>query len=148
MKLRPHHLIDIVTKYGHGTAFVPHPYGHAVHTIAERVLNDPDLEVAFVLAADDICAPCRYLRPDGRCEDILSQLDEPLPKQDYNDRLDARLFSHLGMEPGVRMTVRAFLDRVSEHTPGIEEICTHPGEQSVDRLTSLVAGLKKLRILG
>jgi hypothetical protein len=42
MLLRPHHLLDIITEYGAGTAFVPHPYGHAVHTCAEMVLNDLD----------------------------------------------------------------------------------------------------------
>jgi hypothetical protein len=146
MKLRPHHLIDIVSDYGQGVVFKPHPYGHAVHTVAECVLNDLDLEVAFVLGADTICMPCRHLKADGQCDDVLSQLEEPAPKQAYNDALDGKLFAYLGMEPAARMTVRAFLEKVSRRTPGIEKICTHPGEQESERLKGLEEGLTRLGV--
>jgi hypothetical protein len=146
MKLRPHHLIDIVTEYGHGIQFKPHAYGHALHTVAEQVVSDLDLEVEFVLAADEICFPCKHLRADGQCEDVLHQLDEPVSKQSYNDRLDSNLFSYLGMETGTRMTVRAFLEKLHEHTPGIEKICTHPGEKEEHRLSGLEKGLGRLGI--
>ena len=146
MKLRPHHLIDIVSDYGHGIKFRPHPYGHALHTVAEQVVSDPDIEVKFVLAADEICFPCKHLRADGQCEDVLHQLDEPESKQSYNDRLDSNLFSYLGMQMGTRTTVRAFLERLNEHTPGIEKICTHPGEKAEHRLSGLEKGLMRLGI--
>jgi len=144
MKLRPHHLIDIVSAYGHGVKFEPHPYGHALHTVAEQIVSNPDLEVEFVLAADEICFPCKHLQADGQCEDVLHQLDEPESKQSYNDRLDSNLFSHLGMQPGTWMPVRAFLEMLGGHTPGIEKICTHPGEKEEDRLGGLKQGLVKL----
>ena len=35
MRLRPHHILDIISSYGHGAEFRPSPYGHAVHTVAE-----------------------------------------------------------------------------------------------------------------
>jgi hypothetical protein len=146
MKLRPHHLIDIVCDYGHGVAFTPHPYGHAVHTVAAKVIDDPDLEVEFVLAADDICTPCRHLRADGQCEDVLGQLAEPVSKQTYNDGLDRKLFAHLRMEPGTRMRVRAFLERLDAHMPGIVGVCTHPGEEEQRRLEGLREGLTRLGI--
>jgi hypothetical protein len=146
MKLRPHHLIDIVSDYGHGVEFGPHPYGHALHTVADQVINDLDLEVVFVPAADEICFPCRYLRADGQCEDVLHQLEKPVSKQTYNDELDGKLFPYLEMRPGRRMTVRAFLQRVDAHTPGIEKICTHPGEEETRRLGGLVRGLEKLGV--
>jgi len=143
VRLRPHHLIDIVCDYGHGVTFKPHPYGHAAHTVATQVIADPDIEVEFVLAADDICSPCRHLRPDGKCEDVLSQLAEPVPKQVYNDGLDRRLFAYLQMQPGARMTVRAFLEALGRHVPGIEEICAHPGEEKKHRLDGLERGLAR-----
>ena len=146
MKLRPHHLIDIVRDHGHGVPFEPHPHGHAVHTVAERALHNLDLEVTFVLAADDICAPCRHLRADGQCEDVLSQLDEPASKQAYNDDLDARVFAYLGMQPGARLTVRAFLETLRAHVPGIEDTCTHPGEERAHRLDGLQKGLARLGV--
>jgi hypothetical protein len=148
MQLRPHHLIDIVTDYGHGVEFRPHPYGHALHTVAEKVLADLTVEIEFVLAADDICAPCRHLRPGGLCDDVLSQLAKPVSKQAYNDALDGSLFPYLGMQPGTRLSMREFLGRLQEHIPGIEQICTHPGEEQADRLQGLEAGLERLGIEG
>lgn len=146
MKLRPHHLIDIICDHGHGVEFTPHPYGHAVHTAAAQVLNRMTMEIELVLAADEICYPCRHLQADGICDDVLSQLAEPTSKQAYNDELDSRLFSYLGMEPGARLTMREFLTRLHEHIPGIERLCTHPGEKEADRLQGLKQGLQRLGI--
>jgi hypothetical protein len=145
-KLRPHHLIDIVTKYGHGFGFEAHPYGHALHRVAEQVVNRPDLVVEFVLAADAVCDPCRHLGADGGCKDVLHQLGEPISKQAYNDALDARLFSCLEIGPDTRMTVGGFLERLNAHTPGIEKICTHPGEEERHRLDGLERGLMRLGV--
>jgi hypothetical protein len=145
MKLRPHHLLDIVTQHGAGGEFGPHPYGHAVHTCAEIVLNDPGTEVEFVVGADFICEPCTHL-VDGLCDDVLSQLDPPIPKQEYNDDLDRRVLAHLGMRARDVMTVREFLARVAERFEGLPEICTHPKQQLEYRATNLRAGLGKLRL--
>lgn len=146
MVLRPHHLIDIIRSYGHGVQFAPHPYGHAQHHVAGQVVNNPDLVVEFVLAADEVCGPCRHLRADGRCDDVLGQLEAPTSKQTYNDALDARLFSYFEMQPGTRMTVGEFLERLNAHTPGIEKICTHPGEEERYRLDGLEKGLMRLGV--
>ena len=146
INIRPHHLIDIVSDYGHGIRYTPHPYDHALHTVAAQLIGDLDAQVEFVLAADDICAPCRYLIPDGRCTDVLSQLADRPSKQTYNDALDGKLFAYFDMQPGTQITVRAFLTRLGERTPGVEEICTHPGEKQGDRLNGLRNGLAKLGI--
>jgi len=148
MKLRPHHLIDVICDYGQGVELSPHPYGHAVHTVAARVLADPSIQIELVLAADDICAPCCHLQADGSCDDVLSQLAEPISKQAYNDALDARVFAALGLQPHARLTVRQFLERLQTRVPGIEQICTHPGESQADRLLGLQAGLERLGLAG
>lgn len=144
LRLRPHHLIDIITDYGHGRPFEPHPYGHAVHLVARRVTSEPDIELEFVLGADDICAPCCHLQPDGQCDDVLHQLVPPVSKQVYNDELDQRLFKHFGMAPGAHMSLRQFLARVRAATPGLEVLCTHPGESQAARLDGLQRSLEKL----
>gem|GEM_PF-1029228 len=146
VKLRPHHLIDIVRNYGHGVQFEPHPYGHALHHVAEQVVSNPDLVVEFVLAADEVCYPCRHLRADGRCEDVLHQLETPTSKQTYNDALDAKLFSYFKMQPGTCMTVGEFLEQLDAHMPGIEKLCTHPGETETYRLDGLQQGLVRLGV--
>lgn len=43
MRARPHHLIDIVCRYGAETQFLPHAYGPAVPSVAERVIADPEV---------------------------------------------------------------------------------------------------------
>ena len=146
MKLRPHHLLDIISSHGQEQEFAPHPYGHALHTVAACVIGDPTVEIEFVLAADAICTPCCHLQADGTCDDILSQLAEPVSKQRYNDELDGKLFPYLGLRPGTLLTVRTFLVRVHERMPGIAGVCAHPGEDPESRLHSLRAGLRRLGI--
>lgn len=146
LELRPHHLLDIICDYGHRIQYQPHEYGHALHLVAEQVLERLDQEIIFVIAADAICRPCRHLRSDGSCDDVLHQLAEPISKQSYNDELDRRLWSYLGLDKGNRMTVRQFLRRVHQHLPGIEMICAHPGEERGYRRVGLQEGLKRLRI--
>ena len=45
IRIKPHHFIDIIAAIGRGqTVFEAHPYGHAVHTVAHRVLDDRDVD--------------------------------------------------------------------------------------------------------
>jgi hypothetical protein len=147
MRLRPHHLLDIITQYGAGLPFQPHAYGHAVHTVAEAVLADPNVTIESVVGADDICAPCKHLIA-GRCDDVLRELDPPLSKQDYNDDLDRRVLAHLGIVEGAQLTCREFLAVVRDHLPGLAEACTHPGEDRGERLARLTRGLARTRTPG
>jgi len=143
MRARPHHLIDIICQYGAGTPFRPHAYGHAVHTVAERVIADPEIAIEFGIGADDICAPCVHL-VNGRCNDIVSSLDPPASKQDYNDALDQRLLDFLGMSEGQTMTFREYLAVLRAHLDGLERICAHPAEAPEARRERLIAGLAQL----
>jgi len=142
--LRPHHLLDIVTSIGHGHDFTPHPYGHNVHVVASKTLAGIDWKARFVIGADEICRPCSHLGKDGLCNDVLRQVQPHLSKQHYNDSLDARLMACLGMKQGAEMTVREFLELINRHVPGIENICTHPGEAKSERLDGLAKGLSRL----
>lgn len=144
--LRPHHLVDMLRNYGHGHPFTPHPYGHALHVIAHRVLNDLNVGIQLVLGADAISHPCQHLQVDQTCQDILPQLAHPLSKQVYNDTLDLRLFAYLAVSPGCVLTVRAFFERVALRLPGLEVVCAHPQESIQFRLEGLQRGLQKLGI--
>jgi len=146
MKLRPHHILDIVRSHGNGVEFTPHPYGHANHTVAKALLADVETEVELVCGADDICVPCVHLGPDGLCDDVLGQLDRPVSKQAYNDGLDARLFAHFGWRLGTRMSVRNFLEEAARRLPGLALRCAHPKEDVQQRLEGLTQGFRKLGI--
>ena len=142
MQLRPHHILDILAEYGNGAEeYQPHPYGHSLHIVAPKIISGPDLRVRLVLGADDICTGCKHLLPDGRCDDVLGQLNPSPSKQAYNDVLDSRLFDLMSMEVNSIMTIRQFLETVNDHVPGIEMICTHPKENREERLNGLVNGL-------
>jgi hypothetical protein len=148
MTLRPHHLIDIVTSFGHGQTFTPHPYGHALHTVAEAVTGNLAIEVEFVIAADDICAPCVHLLPGGRCDDVRKNTNPPQSKQAHNDAMDRRIFDYLGMKPHQRMTVEEFLRLVDSRTPGIMGELTRDEKVRASRLEGWKKGLAKLGIGG
>jgi hypothetical protein len=144
LKLKPHHVLDIVSHYGEGRDFQPHPYGHAVHTVAQALIANQDLTIEFTLGADDICQPCRHRQADGRCDDVLAQLPEKPSKHDYNLSLDKKLFACFGFPAGRVMTFRAYLEIVTRYLPGLERICSHPGENPASRLAGLQKGLVKL----
>jgi hypothetical protein len=125
MKLRPHHLLDIITQYGQGRPFEPSDYGHAVHTVARLVLADQTQQAEMVVGADDICAPCRNLL-EGRCTDVVSSLDPPVSKA------------------GQVLTIRAFADRTLDRLQDLEQVCSHPGEEPAARLRDLRQGLQRM----
>lgn len=143
MKLRPHHLLDIISQYGAGRPFEPSDYGHAVHTVARLVLANQAQLAEMVVGADAICAPCRHL-VDGRCTDVVGSLDPPVSKQDYNDGVDERVLAHMGLAAGEVLTVRAFADRALERLQDLEQVCSHPGEEPAQRLRDLRQGLQRM----
>lgn len=144
LRLRPHLIIDIVTGYGNNFRYEPHPYGHSQHIVAARLLSNPFTKIRLVLESDDICKGCIHLMSDGKCDDILAQLRPSPSKQAYNDILDCRLFDHFKLEPGTVITFSRYLEILNNHTPGLEEICTHPKEDPEKRLKGLANGLARL----
>jgi hypothetical protein len=146
MKLRPHHIIDIISGHGKNIHYQPHHYGHSRHIAAPALLSDLDLKITLVLGADDICTGCKHLTSDGKCDDVLSQINPSPSKQAYNDVLDSRLFDLFSLNPGTILTTREFLEQVNDKTPGIEKICTHPKENMEERLQGIIDGLFKTGI--
>ncbi len=148
MQLRPHHILDIISDHGLGIEYQPHPYGHSLHIVAPDLLSNLDLKIKLVLKADDICKGCKHLMSDGKCNDVLAQLNPSPSKQAYNDVLDCRLFDNFEIEINSVITTRNYLKIVNDKVPGIEKICTHPKENQEERLKGLIDGLIKLGIRG
>lgn len=146
MQLRPHHILDIISDYGKGIEYGPHPYGHSQHIVAPSLLSNLDLKIKLVVGADDICDKCEHLMPDGKCNDVLAQLNPSPSKQAYNDVLDCRLLDSLSVEINSVIFSRTYLEIVNKKVPGIENICTHPKENHKERLKGLTNGLIKLGI--
>ena len=143
--LRPHHLIDIIRNIGQGRLNVPHPYGHGQHVITRAILNGTEREFMLVARADDLCKPCIHLSPKGICDDLLSQLEEPVRKQDYNDALDRRIFEFFGLQEGTIISLDEFLGLIEFRLEELVPICLHPKEDMTGRREGLKMGLKKLK---
>lgn len=142
--IRPHHLIDIVSSIGNEAEFKPHPYGHGVHTVANKIMAyKGNVNVRLLIGADDICKPCKNLGLDGLCSDISKTHDPPEPKQKYNDKLDKTLFEFLNLNPGVILSFKEFADIIKLKIPEIMNICVHPKENRDYKLKGLIKGLDK-----
>jgi hypothetical protein len=77
ISIRPLHFVDILCDYGAGTdRFEPHPYGHAVHTVANRMLDDKDVMLEITLAPDDVCTPCSH-NIEGVCDNNIDRSFRP-----------------------------------------------------------------------
>ena len=148
VRVKPHHLIDILTTFGGGggESFRPHPYGHAVHLVAEQVLADPELTLEMELGADDICAPCLH-NIDGLCDDTIDTTGRPeVPpaKRQWNLMLDRRWCDRLGLAQGDRLTARQFARRALERAGDITDIYREmPPDGTAERARKLRAGLER-----
>lgn len=146
LNLRPHHILDIIATYGAGLPFIKADNGSAVPEAAEIILGGLDTPIRLVAGWDDICKPCRLL-VNGRCTNVLSQLEDRPSMQEYNDALDRRLLVRLGMGEGTETTARGFLEAVSADLPGTVHIATHPGEVETEKQEKIRNGLKRLGLL-
>jgi len=145
IRIKPHHFIDIITDIGRGQrAWAPHPYGHAVHTVAARILAEPDVLLEMELGADDICAPCRH-NVAGLCDDVIDtsfRPAAPASKRDYNLLIDQRWCARLGLAQGDRLTARQFCQRLRDRMGNLAPIYReNPSDRVAARERDLRAGL-------
>ena len=150
VRIKPHHFVDIVTSYAQGDPFKPHPYGHAVHSVAKTVLENPDVTLAMELGADDICGPCKY-NINGLCNDTIDtsfRPEAPSSKREYNLLIDRRWCQRLGIRQGNRLTAREFCERLRDNTEDIQDIYReNPAERVEKRKEHLRAGIRKFLAL-
>jgi len=106
VQTKPHHFLDIIRDFGAGKAFGPHPYGHAVHAVAQRVLRDRHVVLQLILGCDDICRPCIHNK-GGTCDDSVN-IPPFTSKEEWNRTIDTRIFEQLGLEEGTEIPASEF----------------------------------------
>jgi hypothetical protein len=148
VRIKPHHFIDILADVGRGqTAWEPHPYGHAVHTVAAAVLADPDVVLEMEMGADDICAPCTH-NVGGLCDDAIDtsfRPAAPASKRQYNLLIDMRWCERLRLREGDRLTARQFCQRLRDRMGDPTDIYREgPPERTADRARNIRGGIEKL----
>jgi hypothetical protein len=148
IRIKPHHFVDIVTAYGSGkTTFEPHPYGHAQHIVAARILGEPDISLEVELGADDICEPCMH-NIDGLCDDAIDtsyRPRAPSSKREWNLIIDRRWCARLGLKQGNTLSTREWAERVRDLAGDIADIYREiPAERTAERMSNLRRGVQKL----
>lgn len=121
--IKPHHFVDILISF-HEECIVPeqHQYGHDVHTVTRKLINNPDTLLRMELGADDICTPCVHNK-NGKCQDVIDITFRPLApssKREYNSLIDERWLNQLDLQNGDTIAARNFclliLEKVSDIT--------------------------------
>ncbi|MCK4275651.1 MAG: hypothetical protein KAX78_04000, partial [Phycisphaerae bacterium] len=145
--IKPHHFVDIITGLGAGiTQYDPHPYGHAEHTVAAKILADPDVRLRIELGADDICRPCIH-NVDGLCDDTIDtswRPDAPPAKRQWNLLIDQRWCERVGITQGVQLTARQFTKLLGERAGDISDIYREiPPPRNCERAKNLQEGIKR-----
>jgi hypothetical protein len=145
ISIKPHHFVDIVTAFGGGrTEFQPHPYGHAVHTVAKEILANCDIDLRIELGADDICLPCRH-NIDGLCNDTIDtsfRPEAPTSKREYNFLIDQRWAERLGLRQDDQLTARELCLRIRDCANDIKDIYREaPSDRTAERQAKLQRGI-------
>jgi hypothetical protein len=145
IRIKPHHFVDILTAFGRGQeAFEPHPYGHAVHRVAERIRRGPQVLLEIELGADEICEPCRH-NVDGLCQDSIDtscRPAAPTSKREWNLRIDRRWCERLCLAPGDRLSAREFAERLQDCGKITDIYREIPADRTADRARNLAAGVQ------
>ena len=145
IRIKPHHFIDIIGDLGRGaTAFEPHPYGHAVHVVAAKVLRERDAMLEMELGADDVCAPCVH-NVGGLCDDAIDtsfRPAAPASKRAYNLLIDGRWCARLSLAQGDELTARRFCQRLRDGMGDLTGIyCENPPDRVAARDRALRLGV-------
>lgn len=145
--IKPHHFVDILRALGgERNEFTPHPYGHNLHGVAEKLLVDRDVVLQMELGADEICQPCIH-NVDGVCNDVIDtsfRPRAPRSKQEWNLMIDRRWCEALGVAEGDRITARQFCERLRRQIDRMKEIYREvPPERVTARAQQLGRGLDR-----
>ncbi len=148
LAIKPHHFVDILCSLGDGIErFTPHPYGHAVHSVARRLLDAPNTVLRIELQADDICAPCCH-NIDGQCDDTIDtsfRPSAPESKREWNLRIDQRWCKVLGIaqdEKIVAIELCRKIQKQLDQLPAIYREIIEP-QRIAQRRSRLDAGIRR-----
>ena len=146
ISIKPHHFVDIIASFGAGQRiFQPHPYGHAVHTVSQRILNNCDILLKIELGADDICKPCMH-NVSGSCDDTIDisfRPTAPSSKRDWNLLIDRRWCDRIKVKQGDRLSARELARRIRDHMGDITDIYREiPADRTDERARKLLKGIQ------
>jgi len=147
IRIRPLHFVDIICDYGSGVdEFQPHPYGHAVHTVANRMIRDKETLLEITLEPDDVCIPCVH-NVNGVCDNVLDRSFRPSAPpmmRDWDFLINTRWCERLGIAEGDRYTARELCERLRDRAGDITELFPEfTDNRATVKAKNLAAGVKK-----
>ncbi|MCE5250278.1 hypothetical protein LLG96_08665 [bacterium] len=147
LNIKPHHFIDIITRYGEGTiSEKPHPYGHALHLVSARILDNRRIILRIEPGADDICTPCLH-NIDGKCNDTIDTSNRPQAppsKNAWNLLIDRRWCERLEIGAGDIMSAQELCARIRDKAGNITDIYREiPEGLTRERERKLNDGIRK-----
>lgn len=147
INIKPHHFIDILGDVGRGqTEWQPaSAYGHALHRVAQSLMENRDACIRIEVGIDDICEPCVH-HVGETCDDVRSRPfpGQPSGKMEWNLMLDRAWCNLLGLQQGQELTAREFcaLVRRAVSLDALRRIYSgQPEELTQKRYKDLLAGL-------
>ena len=141
IKIRPHHLLDIIRDFGNEVKRETHPWGASLASVTQIILSNIDQEIEFVMGVDSICTTCSKL--NGHiCE---AQINNELLMRDYNDRIDQALFSALKIVPNTKLPVVEFLRKINNNIE-VLNLFDSPSNNPMVRMNGTKSALDKLGI--
>ena len=139
--LRVHHFFDIIRDLGASVALRPHPYGHAVHTVAEMIRADAHLRVEIVVGCDAVCEGCCHC-VDGHCDDVITHRADFASKEAFNDHIDRRIMAVCGLCEGDILTAMALCRRAGPYVENMEDVYEgNDAWHTAERKRNVVVGL-------
>lgn len=134
IKIKPHHLLDILKLHGKGIEeFVKDiEFGHDFYKVANEIINLEVSEVIFTRDCDDICEPCKYRR-DNECSDYVSFLDN-YSKDKLNKEIDDKLFKLLGLKEKESYKIEGIFKLLMKNLSYslFEEVWEHANEDELE----------------
>lgn len=145
ISIKPHHFVDILTAYGEGRSeTTPHPYGHALNTVTQTIMEIPDIGLRIETGADDICQPCCH-NINGLCDDTINtsyRPQAPKSKREWNLILDKRWSERLGLRQNDEITARQLCERIRDLAGDITDIYREiPADRTAERQAKLTKGI-------
>ena len=141
IRIRPHHLLDIIRDFGNKMEVKEHRWGASLPSVTQKILTDINQPVVFVMGVDAICETCSQLQNDI-CQ---AEINRDVLMRDYNDRIDRALFEALQLAPGSQLRVREFLQLVSDNLNVLNIF--DPALQTKPRKQGTIAALKEFGIV-
>ncbi len=124
---KPHHFGDIQADLGgEARPCTPHPYGHALHSVADEMASYPDTICEIELGADAICAPCCH-NINGLGYDVIDasyRPAAPCSKREWNLLVGSRWCRRLGISREESMNARRLGKLVRDRAADLCDI--HP----------------------